>query len=158
MAETRGVAGMRPAGHGGDAGRGTRGCPRWSNLARALVTPLTGTDKGAAAFLRRDRPGRSWPTGRGRMLRPPYERHGLVGPAPVAAWLDIAPPSMSTTDEANCWFMRYVPYSGGGRLPEWLTAARERPRVTVTLGTVRSVVDGVAPVKWVVDAARETDA
>lgn len=91
-------------------------------------------------------------------LAPAYERHGLDGPDPVAAWLDIGPPSMSTTDEPRRWFMRYVPYNGGGRLPEWLTAARERPRVTVTLGTVRPLVDGVSPVKWVVDAARETDA
>jgi len=91
-------------------------------------------------------------------LAPAYERHGLEGPTPVASWLDIAPPSMSSTAEPRRWFMRYVPYNGGGRLPDWLSATRERPRVTVTLGTVRPVVDGVSPVKWVVDAARETDA
>ncbi|MFK4102540.1 nucleotide disphospho-sugar-binding domain-containing protein [Streptomyces sp. NPDC019531] len=91
-------------------------------------------------------------------LAPAYERHGLPGPAPVAAWLDIAPPSMSTTAEPRRWFMRYVPYNGGGRLPDWLTADRSQPRITVTLGTVRPVVDGVSPVKWVVDAARGTDA
>ncbi|MFE9769302.1 nucleotide disphospho-sugar-binding domain-containing protein [Streptomyces sp. NPDC005808] len=91
-------------------------------------------------------------------LAPAYERHGLEGPAPVAAWLDIAPPSMSTNAEPRRWFMRYVPYNGGGRLPDWLSVTRERPRVTVTLGTVQPVVGGVSPVKWVVDAAKETDA
>ncbi|SCK39871.1 UDP:flavonoid glycosyltransferase YjiC, YdhE family [Streptomyces sp. WMMB 714] len=87
-----------------------------------------------------------------------YERHGLDGPRPVSAWLDVTPPSMSRTDEPRRWSMRYVPFNGGAVLPGWLYEPRERPRVTVTLGTVRPVVDGVSPVKWVVDAARETDA
>lgn len=87
-----------------------------------------------------------------------YERHGLDGPQPVSAWLDVAPPSMSTTQEPRRWSMRYIPFNGGAVLPTWLYEPRERPRVTVTLGTVRPVVDGVSPVKWVVDAARETDA
>ncbi|MEV7087008.1 nucleotide disphospho-sugar-binding domain-containing protein [Streptomyces sp. NPDC093085] len=91
-------------------------------------------------------------------LAPVYARYGLEGPDPVAAWLDVTPPSMSVTAEPRRWFLRYVPYNGGGRVPDWLTAPRERPRVAVTLGTVRPVVDGVSPVKWVVEAARETDA
>jgi len=91
-------------------------------------------------------------------LAPTYARHGLDGPAPVAAWLDVTPPSMSVTAESRRWFMRYVPYNGGGTLPDWLPGPRNRPRVAVTLGTVRPVLDGVAPMKWVVDAARETDA
>ncbi|RAJ58995.1 UDP:flavonoid glycosyltransferase YjiC (YdhE family) [Streptomyces sp. Amel2xB2] len=91
-------------------------------------------------------------------LAPAYERHGLDGPAPVAAWLDVTPPSMSRTQEPRRWSMRYVPFNGGAVLPGWLYEPRTRPRVTVTLGTVRPVVDGVSPVKWVIDAARETDA
>ncbi|WP_016908103.1 nucleotide disphospho-sugar-binding domain-containing protein [Streptomyces xiaopingdaonensis] len=87
-----------------------------------------------------------------------YERHGLDGPEPVAAWLDVAPPSMTTTDEPRRWSMRYVPYNGGAALPPWLFAPRRRPRVAVTLGTVRPAVDGVSPVAWVVEAARRTDA
>lgn len=87
-----------------------------------------------------------------------YERHGLTGPDHVAAWLDVAPPSMSTNQEPRRWYLRYVPYNGGAALPSWLFTPRERPRVTVTLGTVRPVVDGVSPVAWVIDAARKTDA
>ncbi|MEV6396010.1 nucleotide disphospho-sugar-binding domain-containing protein [Streptomyces sp. NPDC051907] len=87
-----------------------------------------------------------------------YARHGLDGPEPVAAWLDVAPPSMSSTDEPNRWFLRYVPYNGGAALPDWLYEKTDRPRIAVTLGTVRPVVDGVSPVQWVVDAAREIDA
>ncbi|MEK8174917.1 nucleotide disphospho-sugar-binding domain-containing protein [Streptomyces sp. M19] len=60
-------------------------------------------------------------------LAPAYERHGLDGPATVSAWLDVAPPSMSTTDEPRRWSMRYVPYNGGGRLPDWLSGARSGP-------------------------------
>ncbi|MGI5467022.1 glycosyltransferase [Streptomyces sp. CA-132043] len=87
-----------------------------------------------------------------------YERHGLPGPDPVAAWLDIAPTSMSTTDEPRRWFMRYVPFNGGAELPGWLLEPRTRPRVAVTLGTVQPVVDGISPLHGVVAAARETDA
>ncbi|GEB52560.1 nucleotide disphospho-sugar-binding domain-containing protein [Streptomyces cacaoi] len=87
-----------------------------------------------------------------------YTRHGLDGPAPLAAWLDVAPPSMSTNREPRRWFMRYVPYNGGAALPDWLLAPRERPRVTVTLGTVQPVVDGISPLARVVEAARESDA
>lgn len=93
-----------------------------------------------------------------RALADGYGRHGLEGPPPVSAWLDVAPPSMSTTDEARRWFMRYVPYNGGADLPHWLFEPRDGRRVTVTLGTVRPVVDGVSPVAWVVEAARRTDA
>ncbi|RDG30937.1 nucleotide disphospho-sugar-binding domain-containing protein [Streptomyces corynorhini] len=87
-----------------------------------------------------------------------YERHGLTGPDPLAAWLDVGPPSMSTTDEPRRWFMRYVPYNGGAELPSWLFGPRSRPRVAVTLGTVQPVVDGISPLRGVVEAARQTDA
>ncbi|WP_199550751.1 nucleotide disphospho-sugar-binding domain-containing protein [Streptomyces sp. N35] len=87
-----------------------------------------------------------------------YARHGLSGPGPVSAWLDVTPPSMSVTDEARRWFLRYVPYNGGAALPSWLFTPRDRPRIAVTLGTVRPMVDGVSPVQWVIDAARESDA
>ncbi|MEU2794585.1 nucleotide disphospho-sugar-binding domain-containing protein [Streptomyces sp. NPDC007100] len=87
-----------------------------------------------------------------------YARHNLAGPGPVAAWLDVTPPRMSVTTEPHRRHLRYVPYNGGGALPHWLFAARKRPRVAVTLGTVRPVVDGLSPVEWVIDAARETDA
>ncbi|MEU7147425.1 nucleotide disphospho-sugar-binding domain-containing protein [Streptomyces sp. NPDC045470] len=87
-----------------------------------------------------------------------YARHGLTGPGPVAAWLDVTPPAMSVTAEPHRRYLRYVPYNGGGALPRWLFEDRKRPRIAVTLGTVRPVVDGVSPVEWVVDAARVTDA
>jgi hypothetical protein len=31
--------------------------------------------------------------------------------------------------------MRFVPYHGGGVLPDWLAGPKERPRVCITLGT-----------------------
>lgn len=87
-----------------------------------------------------------------------YARHHLDGPGPVSAWLDVAPPSMSTTDEARRWSLRYVPFNGGADLPGWLFDRRTRPRVVVTLGTVQPAVDGISPLRFVVDAARRTDA
>lgn len=97
-----------------------------------------------------------------RMMNNPladaYERHGLTGPGPIAAWLDVTPPSMSVTTEPNHWYLRFVPFNGGSALPGWLFDPIARPRIVVTLGTVRPVVDGVSPVRWVVEAARETDA
>ncbi|MEV0266737.1 nucleotide disphospho-sugar-binding domain-containing protein [Streptomyces sp. NPDC050617] len=87
-----------------------------------------------------------------------YARHGLDGPDPIAAWLDVTPPSMSVAAEPRLRPMRYVPYNGGSSLPHWLFENRERPRIAVTLGTVRPVVDGVSPLQWVIDAARATDA
>jgi UDP:flavonoid glycosyltransferase YjiC (YdhE family) len=78
--------------------------------------------------------------------------------APVDdAGIDIAPPSMRLVEDYGL-AMRPTTYNGGGVLPAWLLARPERPRITVTLGTVTPSVEGLGPVRWVVDAAARVDA
>jgi UDP:flavonoid glycosyltransferase YjiC (YdhE family) len=69
-----------------------------------------------------------------RHLAAEYERFG-VGYADPVAVLDVSPPSLREP-AATGWSMRYVPYNGGAVLPEWVTEPRDRPLVTVTLGSV----------------------
>ncbi|GAA4015536.1 salmochelin biosynthesis C-glycosyltransferase IroB [Allokutzneria multivorans] len=85
-----------------------------------------------------------------------YDRHGVTRPTEPAAIIDIATESLGTTQIG--WPMRYVAYNAGGKLPDWLLAKRERPRVCVTLGTVVTKLSGVGALTQIVDAAREMDA
>jgi UDP:flavonoid glycosyltransferase YjiC (YdhE family) len=54
--------------------------------------------------------------------------------------------------------LRYLPYCGGGVLPEWLAVPPARARVVVTLGTTVTRHVGVAPFRPLVEAATEVDA
>lgn len=90
-------------------------------------------------------------------LRPAYERHGVTTAPQVTAALDVSPPSMRTTEPVG-WPMRYVPFNGGGVLPDWLVARPQRPRIAVTLGTVVPNWVGLGPLRWIVDAAKGIDA
>jgi UDP:flavonoid glycosyltransferase YjiC (YdhE family) len=84
-------------------------------------------------------------------LAPEYERFG-VPPADPAATLDVSPPSMRAADSAG-WSMRYVPYNGGAVLPPWVFEPRERPLVTVTLGSVLPLMAGVGALRPFIAAA-----
>ena len=86
-----------------------------------------------------------------------YQRHGVDAPRPRAARIVVAPPSMGPGGEDGI-LQRYVPYNGGGVLPEWLLAPSDRPRIAVTLGTVVSRFAGLGLLGGVVAAAREIDA
>jgi UDP:flavonoid glycosyltransferase YjiC (YdhE family) len=79
-----------------------------------------------------------------------YERFGAT-PASPAAVLDVSPPSMRAG--ADTWSMRYVPYNGGAVLPGWVQEPRERPRVTVTLGSVVSRMAGMGMLAPFIEAA-----
>jgi hypothetical protein len=85
-----------------------------------------------------------------------YRRHGVDGPPARHALLNVAPPSMGTPDPG--WAMRYVPFNGGGQLPDWLLRTPERPRVIVTLGTVIPGFVGLGPLQWLADVAGGLDA
>jgi UDP:flavonoid glycosyltransferase YjiC (YdhE family) len=63
-----------------------------------------------------------------------FDRHGVDLPAHRYA-IDVAPPSM-LDGEPYGWSMRYIPYNGGARVPDWLTEPPARPRVAVTLGNL----------------------
>jgi UDP:flavonoid glycosyltransferase YjiC (YdhE family) len=92
----------------------------------------------------------------GSMQMDIFKRYGIdVLPDPDVH-LDVAPPSMRPQPDG--WPMRYVPYNGGGQLPGWLTGRPERPRVTVTLGTVAPLLTGLGPVERIAAAAEKIDA
>lgn len=63
-----------------------------------------------------------------------FTTHGLSGLPARRAALDIAPPSM-VAEQPGAWPMRYIPYNGGGLLPEEFADRPARPRIAVTVGT-----------------------
>lgn len=89
---------------------------------------------------------------------PAFRRHRVAGPASPAVTLDVVPPSMVRTELPHRRPMRYVPYNGDARVPDWLLAERGRPRIAVTLGTIQPQIDGLGPLRPVVDAAHRLDA
>ncbi|MFC3994755.1 activator-dependent family glycosyltransferase [Nocardiopsis sediminis] len=70
------------------------------------------------------------------------------------------PASLALDVDLDYLPMRYVPYNGPARVPDWLREPPERPRVCVTLGT--SATDRLGgyevPVHEVVDALADVDA
>jgi UDP:flavonoid glycosyltransferase YjiC (YdhE family) len=90
------------------------------------------------------------------LLADTYRRHGVAGPPERRGLLNVAPPSMGTADIG--WSMRYVPFNGGGQLPDWLVRKPERRRVVVTLGTVVPGFAGLGSLQWLADVAGGVDA
>jgi UDP:flavonoid glycosyltransferase YjiC (YdhE family) len=88
-------------------------------------------------------------------LAPEYARFE-VEPANPAAILDVSPPSLRA--DPTTWSMRYIPYNGGAVLPPWIFRPRERPLVTVTLGSVLPLMAGVGALKPFIAAAGEIQA
>lgn len=97
-----------------------------------------------------------------RSLEDAYARHGVAGPPADLAWIDVTPPSMSVMehDVAPLLSMRYVPYNGGAVWQDWWSEAEasDRPRVVVSLGTLKPMVDGLDLISWVMDSADQLDA
>lgn len=100
-----------------------------------------------------------------RSLADALERHGVsASPEDLArndlAWIDVAPPSMSVLDHRDCPVigMRYVPYNGGAVWQDWWTENPHRPRIVVSLGTLKPMVDGLDLISWVMDSADLIDA
>jgi UDP:flavonoid glycosyltransferase YjiC (YdhE family) len=85
-----------------------------------------------------------------------YRRHGVSGPPTRRALLNVAPPSMGAPETG--WSVRYVPFNGGGQLPDWLLRTPDRPRVVVTLGTVVPGFAGLGALQWLADVAGDVDA
>ena len=50
------------------------------------------------------------------------------------ALIDIGPAGLME-DGPSTWQLRYIPYNGGGELPQWLFDAPPRPRIAISLGT-----------------------
>ncbi|MFV2022783.1 nucleotide disphospho-sugar-binding domain-containing protein [Micromonospora sp. LOL_023] len=86
-----------------------------------------------------------------------FARHGVPAELPARTSVQIAPPELMI-GEGEAWNVRFVPYSGGGVLPTWVTKSRSRPRIVVTLGTVLPKVVGVGGLEKVLKGAASTDA
>ncbi|MFD5508516.1 nucleotide disphospho-sugar-binding domain-containing protein [Streptomyces sp. NPDC127051] len=84
-----------------------------------------------------------------------YETYGVAGPAEPTA-LNIVPASLG--GDPGGLRMRYLPYNGGGTVPAALLRRGARPRVTVTLGTVLTEMDGVRAIVRLIEAAASVDA
>ncbi|AHI01171.1 nucleotide disphospho-sugar-binding domain-containing protein [Kutzneria albida] len=91
-----------------------------------------------------------------RAQLPSFQRHGLDEVPVPAAGIEVGPPSMGAREGG--WLMRYVPFNGGGQVPDWLLRDAGRPRIAVTLGTVVPELTGLGPVGNVLAAAPRVDA
>jgi len=69
----------------------------------------------------------------------------------------VTPPSLRGGPAAGAVPMRPVPFSGGGPIPEWLTAPGDRPRILVSRSTLKGPNDG-DPMPAVKAAAASVDA
>lgn len=86
-----------------------------------------------------------------------YRRLGVTGFPERYELVNIAPPSMAIGDPG--WAMRHVPYHGGAVLPRWLLATPDRPRITVTMGTILPRYWArLRPLQWITEVAGEVDA
>ncbi|MET9096671.1 nucleotide disphospho-sugar-binding domain-containing protein [Streptomyces cyaneofuscatus] len=78
-----------------------------------------------------------------------YDRHGVGGRSGTVGRLTVMPPSYfrdlspSSATEHDVP-MRYVPYHGGGAVPDWLLEPARRPRIAVTLGSIEPLWGGIA--------------
>lgn len=70
------------------------------------------------------------------VLGPELSRLGLPGLPEPRLLLNPWPASLRQPHASDHLGIRYVPYNGPTKLPDWLLAAPERPRVCLTLGTV----------------------
>lgn len=87
-----------------------------------------------------------------------FDRHGVLELPDRRLILDVAPPSM-LPEGIEGLPMRYVPYNGGGLVPDWLACApADRPRIAVTLGTVALGGETVSALERIVTAAAGVDA
>jgi glycosyltransferase len=78
-------------------------------------------------------------------LTPVAERLGVAAPAEAEVEIDLSPASLETIHQdapqqggaGHTLPMRYAPYTGGAELPDWALRRGEKPRIAVTLGSMR---------------------
>jgi UDP:flavonoid glycosyltransferase YjiC (YdhE family) len=83
-------------------------------------------------------------------LEPTRKRLDLGEVPPMAAAIDMRPPSLGGTASDTQWLMRYVPYNESRVVPAWVTQPPDRPRVCVTLGTVLPALGGLDALRGVI--------
>lgn len=90
-----------------------------------------------------------------------FDRHGAGEPGPDLRWIDVAPASMSILEHPadRTAPMRYVPYNGGAVIEDrWRRENGAPPRILVSLGTLKPMVDGLDLIDWIMTRADEIDA
>lgn len=94
------------------------------------------------------------------ILAPLWEQFKLGDTGPHGdLTVDPCPPSLQLPGELPRQFMRYVPYNGGGVLPDWVSAPPAKPRIVVTWGVTFARHTGhLNPVKTAVEAVSDLDA
>lgn len=85
-----------------------------------------------------------------------FRRYGLKVPDSIET-IDVSPANLADGPPSER-AMRYVPYNGGGVLPDWLLTPPRRPRIAVTVGSMLPKIHGFGYVRRIVDAAAEVDA
>lgn len=85
------------------------------------------------------------------------DRYRISLPRPQVV-IESFTPSMLTGLTPEGWFMRWMPYAGGGVLGDRLPRRSDRPRVVISMGTVELQMFGVDELKYVIDAAADVDA
>ncbi|MER5704795.1 nucleotide disphospho-sugar-binding domain-containing protein [Micromonospora sp. NPDC002296] len=100
------------------------------------------------------------------VMRELRERLGVGDRGPdLVARIDPRAPSLGglerdepdSRDGVPWWAMRYVPYNGGGLLPEWARKRPERPRICLTLGTVTPLLSDGSRLSLLMRALGELD-
>ncbi|HEY7147219.1 MAG TPA: nucleotide disphospho-sugar-binding domain-containing protein [Streptosporangiaceae bacterium] len=102
-------------------------------------------------------PPEPWPAG----LRAIFERHGAAtAPDLAAGTVDPTPASLQIPDMAGRIPMRYVPYSGPGVAPSWVSEPAARTRVCVSWGKGATHLGGESgfPISAVAQALARLDA
>jgi UDP:flavonoid glycosyltransferase YjiC (YdhE family) len=100
-----------------------------------------------------------------RTLRPPefselFARFSVEPRYDLANWtIDPCPPGMQTPTDVARIPMRYVPYSGGGTVPDWIVDEPSRSRICITWGTIqlRLAHDETIRVPQILDAVADLD-
>ncbi|WUH98261.1 DUF1205 domain-containing protein [Spirillospora sp. NBC_00431] len=99
-------------------------------------------------------------------MRREYERHRVTGEPAATARINTLPPSLQhllpgrspgSFTGPDEWSMAYVPYNGGGELPDWLSRP-SRPRLAVTLGSMGAQWGGITVLKSLFANAGSVDA
>lgn len=89
-----------------------------------------------------------------------YERHDVTGDPAVTVRINTIPPSLEEHlpggRSKDDWRMRYVPYNGGGVLPDWLPQL-SRPRIAITLGSIDGFGEGITRLKPLLGAVGGMD-
>ncbi|WP_461073014.1 nucleotide disphospho-sugar-binding domain-containing protein, partial [Streptomyces pseudoechinosporeus] len=92
-----------------------------------------------------------------------YARHGITGTPRRTVRINTVPQRLAPLlpggeRPEHEWTMRYVPYNGGGVLPDWLARPAGRPRIAVTLGSIGAQWGGITVLAPLIAAAGRVDA